>query len=116
METDPRSPRLKLRPLHGRRQRKHAVRLAYEHRIVLVLNISAREVVLLDVGSHDEVYRNGTAPTRSSGQMGIGFQAIFFDRDGTLSQVSPRKRAERDAAIGRIVGRPNLRISKDHHS
>jgi len=46
----------------------------------------------------------------------VDFKAVFFDRDGTLSQVSPRKRAERDAAIGRIVGRPNLRISKDHHS
>ncbi len=44
--------------LHGRHQGKHAVRLTYEYRIVLILRMTAREVLLLDVGSHDEVYQN----------------------------------------------------------
>ena len=57
LETAPRSPRLKLHPLHGAHQGKHAVRLTYEYRIVLILRITPREIVLLDVGAHDEVYR-----------------------------------------------------------
>ena len=57
LETDPASPRLRLHPLQGRHRGKHAVRLTYEHRIVLILRTTAKEIVLLDVGSHDEVYR-----------------------------------------------------------
>jgi hypothetical protein len=36
---------------------KHAVSLTYSYRIVLILRLTADEIVLLDVGSHDEVYR-----------------------------------------------------------
>lgn len=57
LERDPRDPRLRLHALHGRHEGKYAVRLTYEYRIVLILRITAREVLLLDVGSHDEVYR-----------------------------------------------------------
>lgn len=57
LETDPASPRLRLHSLHGRHSGKHAVRLTYEYRIVLILRMAAREIVLLDIGSHDEVYR-----------------------------------------------------------
>lgn len=57
LETDPASPRLRLHPLKGRRHGKHAARLTYEYRIVLILRMTANEIVLLDVGSHDEVYR-----------------------------------------------------------
>lgn len=57
LETDPASPRLRLHPLQGRHRGKHAVRVTYEHRIVLILRMTAKEIVLLDVGSHDEVYR-----------------------------------------------------------
>ena len=56
LETDPRSPRLRLHPLQGRHKGKHAVRLTYQYRIVLILRITPREILLLDVGSHDEVY------------------------------------------------------------
>jgi len=58
LETDPRSPRLRLHALRGRHKGNHAARLTYDYRIVLVLRITARGVVLLDVGSHDEVYRD----------------------------------------------------------
>ena len=56
LETDPASPRLRLHPLQGRHRGKHAVRLTYEHRIVLILRMADKEIVLLDVGSHNEVY------------------------------------------------------------
>lgn len=56
LENDPHAPRLRLHPLQGAHRGKHAVRLTYEYRIVLILRLTEREVVLLDVGSHDEVY------------------------------------------------------------
>jgi mRNA-degrading endonuclease YafQ of YafQ-DinJ toxin-antitoxin module len=51
------APRLKLHRLQGKHSDKHAARLTYSECIVLVLRMEAGEVVLLDVGSHDEVYR-----------------------------------------------------------
>ena len=57
LEIDPRAPRLRLNTLHGEHRDKHAVSLTYEYRIVLILRFMPREVVLLDVGTHDEVYR-----------------------------------------------------------
>jgi mRNA-degrading endonuclease YafQ of YafQ-DinJ toxin-antitoxin module len=56
LENDPLAPRLKLHPLSGRHAGKHAVSLSYSYRIVLVLAIRRKEIVLLDVGTHDEVY------------------------------------------------------------
>jgi len=57
LETDPYAPRLHRHRLKGRHRDKHAVRLTYSHRIVLVLRLEETGIVLLDVGSHDEVYR-----------------------------------------------------------
>jgi mRNA-degrading endonuclease YafQ of YafQ-DinJ toxin-antitoxin module len=57
LETDPQAPRLRLHPLQGKHRGKHAVSLTYEHRIVLILRLAAGEIVLLDVGTHDDVYR-----------------------------------------------------------
>ena len=57
LETAPNAPRLRLHPLTGQHKGKHAVSLTYEHRIVLILHLTEREIVLLDVGTHDEVYR-----------------------------------------------------------
>ena len=56
LETDPRAPSLRLHVLAGRHKGKYAVSLTYAYRIILVLRITEHEVVLLDVGSHDEVY------------------------------------------------------------
>ena len=56
LEDDPFVPRLRLHPLQGAHKGKHAVSLTYEHRIVLILRFTAKEVVLLDVGMHDQVY------------------------------------------------------------
>lgn len=57
LEADPFQPHLRLHALHGELQGCHAVRISYAYRIVLTLQISAREIVLLDIGAHDEVYR-----------------------------------------------------------
>jgi mRNA interferase YafQ len=58
LEDDPRHPRLRLRGLGGKHRDKHAVSLTYSHGIVLILRMEEGEIVLLDIGSHDEVYRD----------------------------------------------------------
>lgn len=57
LETNPQAPRLRLHPLQGKHCGKHAVSLTYEYRIVLILSLTAREIILLDVGTLDNVYR-----------------------------------------------------------
>ena len=57
LQNDPFSPHLKLHPLKGRLQGCYAVSLTYSFRVTLTLAILEKEIVLLDIGSHDEVYR-----------------------------------------------------------
>jgi mRNA-degrading endonuclease YafQ of YafQ-DinJ toxin-antitoxin module len=57
LETDPNSPKLRLHRLKGKHRNKHLVSLTYSHRIVLILRLTFKEIILLDVGSHEEVYR-----------------------------------------------------------
>jgi len=57
LEVDPNHPKLRLHPLKGRLAGKHAVALTYSHRIVLLLALDKGEIVLLDVGTHDQAYR-----------------------------------------------------------
>jgi len=57
LESDPHAPRLRLHRLKGKHRDKHAVSLTYSHRIVLILRLTAAEIILLDVGPHDEIYR-----------------------------------------------------------
>jgi len=57
LEENPNHPALRLHPLKGRLAGKHAVSLTYSHRIVLILALSEGEIVLLDVGTHDQTYR-----------------------------------------------------------
>ena len=56
LEVDPYDPELRLHPLAGRLAGKHAVSLTYSYRIVIRLELSESEIILHDVGSHDEVY------------------------------------------------------------
>ena len=58
LENDPNHPKLRLHPLKGQLAGKHAVSLTYSHRIVLVLALNEGEIVLLDVGTHDQAYRS----------------------------------------------------------
>lgn len=57
LESDPRAPRLRLHALQGNHRGKHAVSLTYSHRIVLVLRVITKKIVLLDIGTQDEIYR-----------------------------------------------------------
>lgn len=57
LELDPDHPKLRLHPLKGHLAGKHAVSLTYSHRIVLTLVLDEGEIILLDVGTHDQAYR-----------------------------------------------------------
>lgn len=57
LQQDPFQPGLGLHQLTGKLSGCHAVRLTYSYRITLTLLISEKDVILLDIGSHDDVYR-----------------------------------------------------------
>ncbi len=57
LKKDPFQPGLGLHPLSGKLSGCHAVRLTYSYRITLTLLITEKEIILLDIGSHDGVYR-----------------------------------------------------------
>jgi mRNA-degrading endonuclease YafQ of YafQ-DinJ toxin-antitoxin module len=57
LQNDPFQPHLELHPLTGKLTGCHAVSLTYSYRVTLTLFITEQEIVLLDIGSHDEVYR-----------------------------------------------------------
>lgn len=57
LQNDPFHPSLALDPLGGKLDGCHAVSLTYSYRITLTLLITEKEIILLDIGSHDEIYR-----------------------------------------------------------
>jgi addiction module RelE/StbE family toxin len=57
LQRDPFQPHLELHPLSGKLTGCHAIRLTYDYRITMTLLITDQEIILLDIGSHDEVYR-----------------------------------------------------------
>ena len=57
LESDPFQPRLKYHPLGGKLKDVEAVSTTHDYRIVLAIAVTDREIILLDIGSHDEVYR-----------------------------------------------------------
>jgi len=57
LAADPYAPALRLHALKGRMKGLHAVRLFYSDRIVIVLVFMERQVVLLGIGTHGDVYR-----------------------------------------------------------
>jgi addiction module RelE/StbE family toxin len=57
LQKDPFQSGLGLHPLSGKLAGCHAIRLTYSYRITLTLLITEKEIILLDIGSHDEVYR-----------------------------------------------------------
>ena len=56
LQHDPFHPTLKLHPLAGKLAGCHAVSLTYNYRITLTLLVTEKEIIMLDIGSHDEVY------------------------------------------------------------
>ncbi|MCB0109562.1 MAG: hypothetical protein KDE53_26750 [Caldilineaceae bacterium] len=57
LQKDPFAPHLGYHHLGGKLQGIQAVRLTDSYRITLTVIISENEITLLDIGSHDEVYR-----------------------------------------------------------
>ena len=56
LQRDPFQPHLEIHPLSGKLSGCHAVSLTYSYRITLTLYITEKEIILLDIGTHDEVY------------------------------------------------------------
>ena len=59
LQADPFHPSLRLHPLKGRLEGLHSVSINLSYRITLELMITEREVVPVNIGSHDAVYRSG---------------------------------------------------------
>jgi len=57
LESDPFQPHLKYHHLSGKLKGVQAISITDSYRITLTVVISDKEITLLDVGSHDEVYR-----------------------------------------------------------
>jgi len=57
LEADPFQPHLKYHYLTGKLKGIQAVSITLSYRITLTVLIADKEIVLIDVGSHDEVYR-----------------------------------------------------------
>ena len=57
MRKDPFQPHLEQHRLGGKLQDCYAVRLTYSYRVTLTLMVTQKEIILLDIGTHDEVYK-----------------------------------------------------------
>jgi mRNA-degrading endonuclease YafQ of YafQ-DinJ toxin-antitoxin module len=57
LKADPFAPHLAYHHLGGKLKDVQAVSITYDHRIILTIEITEREIILLDIGSYDEVYR-----------------------------------------------------------
>ena len=56
LQLDPFEPSLRLHNLSGELRGMQAISITYAYRIVLCVEIIDREVILHNIGSHDEVY------------------------------------------------------------
>lgn len=57
LEANPHHPSLRLHPLKGKLDGLHSVSINMSFRITLEMIITDKEIILINVGSHDEVYR-----------------------------------------------------------
>jgi mRNA-degrading endonuclease YafQ of YafQ-DinJ toxin-antitoxin module len=57
LKQDPFAPHLAYHHLGGKLKGVQAVSLTDSYRITLTIVIAEKEIILLDIGSHDEVYR-----------------------------------------------------------
>jgi len=57
LQQDPFESSLKTHKLKGNLEEYHACSLTYEYRIVLIIKIVDDELILMNIGSHDEVYK-----------------------------------------------------------
>jgi mRNA-degrading endonuclease YafQ of YafQ-DinJ toxin-antitoxin module len=57
LELNPFHPSLRLHALSGKLQGLHSVSINLSYRVTLEFLISDREIILIDIGDHDAVYR-----------------------------------------------------------
>jgi addiction module RelE/StbE family toxin len=57
LEHDPFQPHLRYHHLGGKLKGMQAISITSSYRLTLTIQITEQEINLLDVGSHDEVYR-----------------------------------------------------------
>ncbi len=57
LKEDPFAPHLAYHLLSGKLKGSQAVRITESYRITLTVIIAEQQIILLDIGSHDEVYR-----------------------------------------------------------
>ena len=57
LRQDPFAPHLAYHPVGGKLKGVQAVSLTDSYRITLTIVITEKEIILLDIGSHDEVHR-----------------------------------------------------------
>ena len=57
LEKDPFQPHLKYHRLGGKLEGIQAVSITDKYRISLTIVIAEKEITLLDIGTHDEIYR-----------------------------------------------------------
>ena len=56
LEINPQHPSLRLHPLKGRLAGLHSVSINISYRITLEMVLSDQEIILVNIGSHDDVY------------------------------------------------------------
>ncbi len=57
LKANPQHPSLRLHKLKGTLKEYHSISISMEYRIVLDLIITDKEIILLDIGTHSEVYK-----------------------------------------------------------
>lgn len=57
LEKDPFQPHLEYHHLGGKLKGKQAISITDSYLITMTIMITAKEIILLDIGPHDEVYR-----------------------------------------------------------
>ena len=56
LKENPQHPSLRLHLLKGHKQNVHSVSINMSYRITLELLITEKEIILINIGSHDDVY------------------------------------------------------------
>ena len=57
LEIDPFHPSLRLHKLKGNLQEYHSVSINMEYRVVIEFIVKNNEIIPIDIGSHDDVYK-----------------------------------------------------------
>jgi mRNA-degrading endonuclease YafQ of YafQ-DinJ toxin-antitoxin module len=57
LRRDPHQPHLRLHRLSGKFDGLHAASFTYSIRVILTVLVTEQSITLIDIGTHDEVYR-----------------------------------------------------------